>query len=92
MSGSANTSRRGGPGRGQGRKRRDVPGPFAQKSVVLSQRAWACIRLYALQWNCTDNVALERLVRSHLLFVEEAHDLRAALADALMALEEKERS
>lgn len=40
-----------------------------QRSVALTPRCWAFLSLYALQLECSENEALERLIRANPLFV-----------------------
>lgn len=49
-----------------------------QKSVSLTPRVWAFIAFTQLQHGGSESDALERICRSHLLFVPEAPDTTAA--------------
>lgn len=66
-------TKRGGRRTGAGR-----PSTFGeakeQRSVALSPRAWAFVAMLALQLDCSDNQAIERVIRGHPLFIPEAPD------------------
>lgn len=68
------------PGRGGRRKGAGRPpkGEAAreQKSVSLTPRVWAFIAFNQLQFGGSESDALERICRSHFLFVPEAPDLQ----------------
>lgn len=42
--------------------------PKIQRNVALSKEAWMFIAMYALHMDISDNEAIERLVRTHILF------------------------
>jgi hypothetical protein len=63
----------GGKRAGAGRKPAHEA-PKEQRSVALSPRAWAFVALLALQLDCSENEAIERLIRSHPLFVPETEE------------------
>lgn len=66
------------PGRGGRRKGAGRPPKSGetreQKSVSLTPRVWAFIALNQLQFGGSESDALERICRSHILFVPEAPD------------------
>ena len=61
---------RGGRRTGAGRKPKGDEAR-AQKSVSLTPRVWAFIAFNQLQFGGSESDALERICRSHFLFVSE---------------------
>lgn len=63
-------SKRGGKRAGAGRP--PVRGATKeQRGVALTPRCWAFVALLALRPECSDNEVIERIIRSHPLFVPE---------------------
>jgi hypothetical protein len=70
---TSNKPGRGGRRKGAGRKPKGEA-IREQKSVSLTPRVWAFIAFNQLQLGGSESDAIERIIRSHFLFVPESPD------------------
>lgn len=63
-------SKRGGKRAGAGRPPA-LGETKEQRGIALTPRCWAFVALLALQLGCSENEAIERVIRAHPLFMAE---------------------